>query len=59
MEELDTLRQMIEDGKITSIVDRVLPMREAAKAHRLVETEERNGAIVLSIGEPDRTSAER
>lgn len=59
VEELDTLRQMIEDGKITSIVDRVLPMREAAKAHRLVETEERNGAIVLSIGEPDRTSAER
>lgn len=62
MEELDTLRQMIEDGKITSIVDRVLPMREAAKAHRLVETEARNGAIVLSIGEPggaDRASAER
>ena len=62
MEELDTLRQMIEDGKIVSIVDRVLPMREAAKAHRLVETEQRNGAIVLSIGEPDeadRASAER
>ncbi|MDA4847411.1 NAD(P)-dependent alcohol dehydrogenase [Hoeflea poritis] len=58
IEELDTLRQMIEDGKIVSIVDRVLPMGEAATAHRLVETEQRNGAIVLSIGEPEETENE-
>lgn len=46
-EELSTLREMIEAGKIQSIVDRVLPMDQAATAHRLVETEERRGAIVL------------
>ncbi|MCY6382006.1 NAD(P)-dependent alcohol dehydrogenase [Hoeflea prorocentri] len=49
-EELEALRKMIEDGKIISIVDRELPMDQASKAHRLVETEERCGAIVLLIG---------
>ena len=49
-DELLALKAMIEAGAITSIVDRVLPMAEAAAAHRLVETEARRGAIVLVIG---------
>jgi len=40
---------MIEEGTIKSIVDRVLPMDQAAEAHRLVETEQRFGAIVITI----------
>jgi NADPH:quinone reductase-like Zn-dependent oxidoreductase len=48
-DELLALKAMIEAGAITSIVDRVLPMAEAAAAHRLVETEARRGAIVLVI----------
>ncbi|HEX6379644.1 MAG TPA: NAD(P)-dependent alcohol dehydrogenase [Acidimicrobiia bacterium] len=52
-EALATLTEMIEAGKIQSIVDRVYPMTEAADAHRRVETEQRLGAIVLTIGEPD------
>lgn len=51
-EELETLRQMIDEGEIKSIVDQVFPMDRAAEAHHLVETEERIGAIVLAIGEP-------
>ncbi len=50
-EALLALKEMIEAGQIRSIVDRVLPMHEAAEAHRLVETEERQGAIVLAIGD--------
>lgn len=49
---LRTLRAMVEEGTIASIVDRVLPMTDAAEAHRLVESETRRGAIVLAIG-PD------
>ena len=49
-EELLTLKEMIEGGKIGSIVDRVFPMERAADAHRLVETEQRLGAIVIAIG---------
>ena len=45
------IKGMIEKGEIGSIVDRVLPMSEAAQAHTLVETEQRRGAIVLAIGD--------
>ena len=48
-EELLALKEMIEDGRIKSIVDRVYPMEDAAAAHRLVEAEQRLGAIVLTI----------
>jgi NADPH:quinone reductase-like Zn-dependent oxidoreductase len=51
-DELLALKAMIEAGAIASIVDRVLPMTDAAEAHRLVESEARRGAIVLAIG-PD------
>ena len=52
-EELLALKEMIEDGKLKSIVDRVYPMEQAAEAHRRVETEQRRGAIVISLGDPD------
>lgn len=47
VEELEALTQMIEAGQVTSIVDAVLPLEQAADAHRRVETEARLGAIVL------------
>ena len=49
-EELLALKGMIEDGILGSIVDRVFPMQQAADAHRLVEAEQRLGAIVIAIG---------
>ena len=49
-DELLAVKAMIEAGAIASIVDRVLPMADAAEAHRLVESEARRGAIVLAIG---------
>lgn len=54
--ELMTLKAMIEDGGITSIVDRVYPMEQAADAHKRVETEQRLGAIVILVA--DGASAE-
>lgn len=48
-EELLALKELAEAGRIVSIVDRVLPMEQAAEAHRLVEREERRGAIVIAI----------
>jgi NADPH:quinone reductase-like Zn-dependent oxidoreductase len=49
--DLLALKEMIEDGRIKSIVDRVFPMEQAADAHRRVETEQRLGAVVIAIGE--------
>jgi NADPH:quinone reductase-like Zn-dependent oxidoreductase len=48
-DELDELRTMIEAGQIVSIVDKVFPMSQAADAHRMVEAEQRRGAVVLEI----------
>ena len=48
-EELLTLKKMIEDGRIKSIVDEIYPMEEVAKAHERVESEQRLGAIVIKI----------
>lgn len=49
VEELEELRALIEAGNVRSIVDVVLPMDQAAEAHRRVEDETRLGAIVLAI----------
>jgi NADPH:quinone reductase-like Zn-dependent oxidoreductase len=50
------LKKMIEHEKIRSIVDRVFPMDQVAKAHHLVETEQRLGAIVIAIGDSSTSS---
>jgi NADPH:quinone reductase-like Zn-dependent oxidoreductase len=49
-EELLALKEMIEEGKIKSIVDKIYPVEQAAEAHRRVETEQRLGIVVLSFG---------
>ena len=46
-EELLQLKEMIEAGKIKPVLGRVFPMGQAAEAHRLVETEQRLGTIVI------------
>jgi NADPH:quinone reductase-like Zn-dependent oxidoreductase len=48
--ELDALRTMIAAGEITSIVDVVYPLVQAAEAQRRVETKQKARAIVMAIG---------
>lgn len=52
-EELLALRTMIEDGALQAVVDAVYPMERIAEAHRRVETEQRLGSVVLSVGRAD------
>lgn len=47
--ELTELKELVEIGKLTPLVDTSYPMGKAAEAHRKVESEERNGAVVLEI----------
>jgi NADPH:quinone reductase-like Zn-dependent oxidoreductase len=49
-EELLALKEMIEEGKIQSIFDKIYPFEQAAEAHRRVETEQRLGPVVISVG---------
>jgi NADPH:quinone reductase-like Zn-dependent oxidoreductase len=48
-EELLTLKNMIEDGLISPIVDKIYPMEQVVEAHSRVETEQRLGTIVISV----------
>ncbi len=48
-EELLTLKEMIEEGKIKPVVDQIYSFEQAAEAHRRVETEKRLGAVVISM----------
>lgn len=38
---------MIEDGRVRPVIDRVMPMSEAAEAHRVVESGERIGKVIM------------
>lgn len=49
-EELLTLKAMIEEGKITAIVDKIYSFEQASEAHRRVETEQRLGGVVIAAG---------
>jgi putative PIG3 family NAD(P)H quinone oxidoreductase len=39
----------IEDGRVRPVIDQVLPMSQAAQAHRLLEASEHIGKLVLAI----------
>lgn len=49
-EELLELKRMIEAGEISATVDKIYPMAEAAEAHRRVESEQRLGTVIISVG---------
>jgi NADPH:quinone reductase-like Zn-dependent oxidoreductase len=44
-----SLWPLIEAGDVRPVVDRVLPMRQAAEGHRVVEAGEQVGKVVLAI----------
>jgi NADPH:quinone reductase-like Zn-dependent oxidoreductase len=48
-DELLTLKDMIEAGKIVSVVDKIYAPEQAAEAHRRVETEQRLGIVVIRL----------
>jgi NADPH:quinone reductase-like Zn-dependent oxidoreductase len=39
----------IEAGEVRPVIDRVLPMSDAAEAHRVVEASEHVGKVLLAV----------
>lgn len=52
-EILDRCAELFDAGKLKVHVDRVLPLEEAAEAHRLIEGHATTGKLVLDLGGSD------
>jgi 2-desacetyl-2-hydroxyethyl bacteriochlorophyllide A dehydrogenase len=48
-DDLKTIKDLVEAGKIKSIIDRCYPLEQTADAHRYAESGHKSGTIIISV----------
>jgi NADPH:quinone reductase-like Zn-dependent oxidoreductase len=49
-EDLEFIKDLIEEGQYQAIIDRCYPLDEAAEAHRYAESGHKAGSVLLAVG---------